>query len=83
MTGVEPLAAVVQLAEQEARVLVRRISEPLQGDEALMAALRRAGALPDRVVTVGRGAEGVLVGSGGELAEISYAAASHVFVRRL
>ena len=83
MAGVEPLAAVVRVAEQEARVLVRRISEPLQGDEALMAALRRAGALPDRVVTVGRGAEGVLVGSGGELAEISYAAASHVFVRRL
>jgi DtxR family Mn-dependent transcriptional regulator len=83
MAGVEPLSAVVAVAEQEARVLVRRISEPLQGDEALMAALRRAGALPDRVVTVGLGAEGVLVGSGGELAEISYAAASHVFVRRL
>jgi DtxR family Mn-dependent transcriptional regulator len=83
MAGVEPLSAVVAVAEQEARVLVRRISEPLQGDEALMAALRRAGALPDRVVTVGLGAEGVLVGSGGELAEISHAAASHVFVRRL
>jgi DtxR family Mn-dependent transcriptional regulator len=83
MAGVEPLSAVVAVAEQEARVLVRRISEPLQGDEALMAALRRAGALPDRVVTVALGAEGVLVGSGGELAEISHAAASHVFVRRL
>jgi DtxR family transcriptional regulator, iron-dependent repressor len=83
MTGVEPLDAVVRSGEEEARVLVRRISEPLQGDEALMAALRRAGALPDRVVTVGPGAEGILVASSGELAEISYAAAAHVFVRRL
>jgi DtxR family Mn-dependent transcriptional regulator len=83
MTGVEPLDEVVRAAEGESRILVRRISEPLQSDEALMAAMRRAGAMPDRVVTAGRGPEGVLVGSGGEMAEISYAAASHVFVRRL
>jgi DtxR family Mn-dependent transcriptional regulator len=83
MTGVEPLDAVVRAGGGEAQVLVRRISEPLQSDEALMAALRRAGALPDKVVTVGPGAVGVLVASGGESAEVDYAAAAHMFVRRL
>ena len=49
---------------------VRRISEEMQKDETLMGALRRVGALPDKVVTVVSTAEGVLVGSGGETAEI-------------
>lgn len=80
--GVEPLADVAR-AGGEVRVMVRRISEPLQLDEALMSALRRVGALPDKVVTVALGAEGVLIGSGGETAEIDGAAAAHVFVRRL
>ncbi|HSS67639.1 MAG TPA: ferrous iron transport protein A, partial [Nocardioidaceae bacterium] len=67
----------------EQRVIVGRIAEPIQTDEKLMAALRRVGALPGKVVTVARGAEGVLVGSGGESAEIAGEAASHLFVRRL
>jgi DtxR family transcriptional regulator, iron-dependent repressor len=83
MTGVEPLDAVVRAAGGEAQVLVRRISEPLQSDAAVMGALRRAGALPDKVVTVGPGPVGVLVASGGESAELDYAAAAHMFVRRL
>ena len=82
MDGVEPLDQVATSAEQ-VRVLVRRISEPLQTDETLMAALRRVGAVPDKVVTVAAGAGGVLVGSGGETMEIDPEAASHVFVRRL
>jgi DtxR family Mn-dependent transcriptional regulator len=82
MSDVEPLDAVVQ-GGSETRVLVRRISEELQKDEAIMAALRRVGALPDRVVTVTAGAEGVLVGSGGETAEIDTDLSSHLFVRRL
>ncbi|MGH3372105.1 MAG: metal-dependent transcriptional regulator [Nocardioidaceae bacterium] len=82
MEGVEALDQVAGAGEQ-VRVLVRRISEPIQTDETLMAALRRVGALPDKVVTVAAGAEGVLVGSGGETAEIDLEAASHVFVRRL
>lgn len=82
MDGVEPLSAVAT-SPQEARVLVRRIGEPIQDDEALMSALRRAGALPDKVVTVAAGAEGVLIGSGGEVAEIDHESASHLFVRRL
>ena len=82
MAGVEPLDAVVS-GDETVRVMVRRISEPIQTDETLMAALRRVGALPDKVVTVSAGAEGVLVGSGGETAEIDLEAAAHVFVRRM
>ncbi len=82
MDGVEALDQVAT-TNVETRVLVRRISEPIQTDETLMAALRRVGALPDKVVTVTAGAEGVLLGSGGETAEIDTEAASHVFVRRL
>jgi DtxR family Mn-dependent transcriptional regulator len=82
MDGVEPLSEVATTPD-EVRVLVRRISEEMQKDESVMAALRRVGALPDKVVTVAAGAEGVLIGSGGESAEIDYESASHMFVRRL
>ncbi len=84
MDNVEPLDAVAGLAgDDDVRVMIRRISEEVQKDEPLMAALRRVGALPDKVVTVVRGAEGVLIGSGGETAEIDDDLASHMFVRRL
>jgi DtxR family transcriptional regulator, Mn-dependent transcriptional regulator len=82
MTDVEPLDVVAE-SGQEVRVLVRRIGEEMQKDGAVMAALRRVGALPDKVVTVGPGAVGVLIGSGGETAEIDTEFASHLFVRRL
>jgi len=82
MHDVEPLDQVA-IGDQEIRVLVRRISEEMQKDESLMGALRRVGALPDKVVTVAAGAEGVLLGSGGETAEIDLEAAAHMFVRRL
>jgi DtxR family Mn-dependent transcriptional regulator len=80
MDGVEPLSAITGPGEQ--RVHVRRISEELQKDEALMAALRRAGATPDKTITVAVTREGVLVGSGGETAEIVLDAADHIFVTR-
>jgi DtxR family Mn-dependent transcriptional regulator len=82
MADVEPLDAVVS-GPEEVRVLVRRIGEEMQKDEAAMAALRRVGAMPDKVVTVAAGAEGVLVGSGGETAEIDPELAAHLFVHRL
>lgn len=82
MHEVEPLDQVATSADQ-VRVMVRRISEPIQTDESLMAALRRVGALPDKVVTVAALESGVSVGSGGETMEIDAEAASHVFVRRL
>jgi DtxR family transcriptional regulator, Mn-dependent transcriptional regulator len=81
LDGVEALDQIAGRDEQ--RVIVGRIAEPIQTDEKLMSALRRVGAMPGKVVTVARGAEGVLVGSGGESAEIAGEAASHLFVRRL
>jgi DtxR family Mn-dependent transcriptional regulator len=55
----------------------------MQKDELLMSALRRVGALPDKTITAVTTSEGVLVGSGGETAEIVPEAADHIFVRRL
>jgi DtxR family Mn-dependent transcriptional regulator len=81
MTGVSPLSEIS--GEGESRVHIRRISEEMQKDEVLMGALRRVGALPDKTVTVARTEEGVLVGSGGETAEIVDEAAEHIFVRIL
>jgi DtxR family Mn-dependent transcriptional regulator len=82
LADVEPLDTVVK-GPEELRVLIRRIGEEMQKDEAAMAALRRVGALPDKVVTVTAGAEGVLIGSGGETAEIDPDLAAHMFVHRL
>jgi DtxR family Mn-dependent transcriptional regulator len=82
MAGVEPLDVVAR-GGTECRVLVRRIGEEMQKDEQVMAALRRVGALPDKVVTVAAGAGGVLIGSGGETAEIDVDLAAHLFVHRL
>ena len=71
--------------DDEAAVVVGRIGEPIQTDEALMAVLRRVGACRARSIEVARGAEGVLVGSGGETAEIDgeQPPSAHLFVRRL
>ena len=82
MRDVEPLDAVAK-APEEIRVLVRRIGEEMQKDEVVMGALRRVGALPDKVVTVAAGPGGVLIGSGGETAEIDPDMAAHLFVHRL
>ena len=81
MEGVESLAQAA--GPDESRVHVRRISEEMQKDETLMSALRRAGALPGKTITVVATDEGVLIGSGGETAEVVPEAADHIFVRRL
>jgi DtxR family Mn-dependent transcriptional regulator len=82
MEGVVSLDSVVAAGGQT-KVQVRRISEELQKDEALMGALRRVGALPDRDVTAARGPVGVLMGSSGETAEVDHEVARHIFVRRI
>ncbi|MEK7700899.1 MAG: dihydrofolate reductase, partial [candidate division NC10 bacterium] len=69
MDGVESLTQAA--GTDESRVLVRRISEEMQKDESLMSAMRRVGALPDKSITVVATPDGVLVGSGGETAEIA------------
>ena len=81
MEGVEPLSKAATAVKGE--VLVRRISEEMQKDEALMSALRRVGARPDKTISVVATDEGVLLGSGGETAEIYLEAAEHIFVKRL
>jgi DtxR family Mn-dependent transcriptional regulator len=81
MTDVEPLSKVA--TAESSRALVRRISEEMQKDESLMSAMRRVGALPDKTITIRATADGVLVGSGGESAEIFPEAADHIFVKRL
>jgi DtxR family transcriptional regulator, Mn-dependent transcriptional regulator len=81
MDGVESLAAAAKGGE--GRVLVRRIAEEMQKDEVLMKALRRVGGLPDKTMSIAPVVDGVLVGSGGETAELGNDAAEHIFVRRL
>ena len=81
MAGVDPLSKVV--GAEKGMVLVRRISEEMQKDEVLMSALRRVGALPDHTISVVSTAEGILIGSGGESAEIVPEAADHIFVKRM
>jgi DtxR family Mn-dependent transcriptional regulator len=63
-------------------VVVRRIGEPIQTDAQLMYTLRRAGVQPGAVVNVTQSTGGVLVGSGGEAAELGKEIAAHVFVAR-
>ena len=81
MDDVEPLSKAA--GPETSRALVRRISEEMQKDEVLMGALRRVGAVPGKTVTVVETGEGVLLGSGGETAEIVPEAAEHIFVKRL
>jgi len=75
------LSSVTQrLNSTPIRVLVRRIDEPLQTEQEVMAALRRAGAIPGATVKVTRSPGGLLIGSGGEYAEIGLAVAEHIAV---
>jgi len=78
MDGVSPLADVAGV--ETARVQVRRISEEMQKDATLMSVLRRVGAQPGESVAAVATPEGVLLGSGGETAEILDEAAQHIFV---
>ncbi len=80
MDNVEPLSDAATSAE--ALVHVKRISEEMQKDEELMGLLRRVGALPGKTVTIAKTDEGILIGSGGETAELVQEAAEHIFVRR-
>ena len=78
MAGVAPLSEVA--GPQSKRVRVRRISEEMQKDEDLMSVLRRIGAQPGEAVAAIATDEGVMLGSGGETAEIIAEAADHIFV---
>jgi DtxR family transcriptional regulator, Mn-dependent transcriptional regulator len=81
LDGVITLSEAVKGADEPVRVVVRRISEPLQTDPTVMAVLRRVGALPEQVLLASAGPEGVIIARGGETAEIDEDAAVHLFVR--
>jgi DtxR family Mn-dependent transcriptional regulator len=81
MDGVSPLSEAA--GPETARVQVRRISEEMQKDAVLMSVLRRIGAQPGESVAAVATDEGVLLGSGGETAEILLDAAQHIFVHRV
>lgn len=68
------------LGDTSIRVLIRRIDEPLQTEQAVMASLRRSGAIPGSTVKVSRSPGGLLMGSGGEYAELPLAVAEHITV---
>ncbi|WP_042364965.1 metal-dependent transcriptional regulator [Streptacidiphilus neutrinimicus] len=80
----ESLVTLDELASGEdgRSVVVRRIGEPIQTDAQLMYTLRRAGVQPGAVVNVTQSTGGILVGSGGEAAELDKDIAAHVFVAR-
>jgi DtxR family Mn-dependent transcriptional regulator len=80
LAGLTTLDKVVR--DSSTRVTVIRIGEPIQTDAGLMAALRRAGALPGATVKVVTSPGGLLIGSAGEYAELDVATASHVFVAK-
>ena len=80
-------AAMTQVAsELDERVIVRRISEQVQSDAALMLKLKRSGIQPGRRVTLAVSDDGVRVTSedegGGITAELPRLVAAHVFVTR-
>ena len=81
--GVEALDKVLEATGESVRVLVRRIAEPVQGDDGAMAVLRKAGALPGREVDSTLDADGVLVGSREAGGVISDETAGHIFVSRV
>ncbi|WP_055617409.1 metal-dependent transcriptional regulator [Streptomyces phaeochromogenes] len=63
-----------------ASAVVRRIGELIQTDPRLMRTLQEAGIRPGALVSVTSSPDGVMVGSGGEPAELPTQTAAHVFV---
>lgn len=81
------LATMTEIASTQAvPVTVRRISEQVQSDPALMLKLKQVGIQPGREVTLAASDDGVRVTGDGDandsLAEIPRDVAAHVFVSR-
>jgi DtxR family Mn-dependent transcriptional regulator len=79
-------AMTAAVTPREERFVVRRISEQVQGDAALMLRLKHIGIQPGREVTLAASHDGVrVIGedySEGQLAELPHGVAMHVFVAR-
>ena len=80
LEGVVPMTKAVSGSLEPLRLVVRRISEPLQTDTEVMSVLRRVGVLPGNDVLVSQGHDGVIVARQGETAEIDSESAAHIFV---
>jgi DtxR family Mn-dependent transcriptional regulator len=80
LEGVVPMTKAVSGSIEPLRLVVRRISEPLQTDTEVMSVLRRVGVLPGNDVLVSQGHDGVIVARQGETAEIDLESAAHIFV---
>ncbi len=80
LEGVVPMTKAVGVSDEPIRLVVRRISEPLQTDAEVMSVLRRVGVLPGNDVLVSQGHDGVIVARQGETAEIDSESAAHIFV---
>ncbi|MCW2749466.1 MAG: dihydrofolate reductase [Aeromicrobium sp.] len=80
LEGVVPMTKAVSGSIEPIRLVVRRISEPLQTDTEVMSVLRRVGVLPGNDVLVSQGHDGVIVARQGETAEIDSESAAHIFV---
>jgi DtxR family transcriptional regulator, Mn-dependent transcriptional regulator len=85
--GRQPDEAMVKIASQRPEsVVVRRISEQIQSDAALMLKLKNFGIQPGREVTLAAVSDGVRVTSEDEIgslaAELPRDVAAHVFVTR-
>ena len=81
LVGVRPLDQVASAAASR-RLMLARIGEPIQTDEALMAEFRRVDVLPGRVITATLDKLGMVVlSAGGAMVEIDLETAAHVFVK--
>ena len=80
LQGVVPMTKAVSGSLEPIRLVIRRISEPLQTDTEVMSVLRRVGVLPGNDVLVSEGHDGVIVARQGETAEIDSESAAHIFV---
>jgi len=85
--GRESAVAMTMIASLQAEpVVVRRISEQVQSDAALMLKLKSIGIQPGREITLAASNDGVRVtsdnGTGGLEAELPRQVAAHVFVTR-
>jgi DtxR family Mn-dependent transcriptional regulator len=74
-----PLTEVVTL--EPARVIIRRIAEPIQENAVTMAALQRVGAMPGAAIMAARNDALITLGSAGEYTELNDELAQHVLVQ--
>ena len=76
-----PLTTVLPSRGGTLAVRVRRIAEPLQGDDAALAALARVGARPGATLDAARTPAGAVLRRGDDLVVLTAAQAEHLYVQ--